>query len=162
MVQAQEKKSAFAKAPADKKWKREISAGGIVYKKQDSQTFVLLIKPSGQTENKDKVWTFPKGHLDNDKPEEAAIREVKEEGGVEGKIVEKLGSIKYPFVWAGENIFKIVTFYLMEYVSGDPADHDFEVEEAKWFLLEEAKDSLTYKTDKEVFEKAKKTLDSKL
>ncbi|MBX4187282.1 MAG: NUDIX domain-containing protein [Candidatus Doudnabacteria bacterium] len=137
------------------KWKREISAGGVVFKKDGSQTFILLIQPSGQTANKDLVWTFPKGHLDNQKAEEAAVREVKEEGGVNAKIIANLGSYKYTFVWEGENIFKIVTYYLMEYVDGDPADHDHEVAEAKWFEIAEAEKNLTYKIDKEVIEKAK-------
>jgi 8-oxo-dGTP diphosphatase len=141
-----------------KKYKREISAGGLVYKKEDGQIFVLLIMPSGQTANKDKVWTLPKGHLDKDKAEDAAVREVREEAGVEAKIVENLGSYKYTFVWEGENIFKIVTYYLMEYVSGNPKDHDWEVEESKWFELEEGRKNLTYKIDKEVFKKAEKIL----
>ena len=139
-----------------KKWKKEISAGGIVYKKEDGQTFILLIKPSGVTQNKEKKWTFPKGLIDDHGEgsiEQSALREVKEEGGVAGKIIEKLGSIKYTYVWQGENIFKIVTWYLMEYVSGDPKDHDFEVAEAKWFELSEAEKTLVYKTDKEIFEK---------
>lgn len=143
----------------EKKWKREISAGGIVYKKENEQTFVLLIKPSGSTQNQEKKWTFPKGLIDSDeKPEQTALREVKEEGGVEATIIEKLGSVKYTYVWEGKNIFKIVTWFLMEYVSGNPEDHDHEVLEAKWFELSEAEKMLVYKTDKEIFEKAKKIL----
>ncbi len=144
----------------EKKWKREISAGGIVYKKESGQFFVVLIKHSGKTANQEKeVWTFPKGHIDpGEKPEDAAIREVGEETGVVAKIVDKLGSIKYTFVWEGENIFKIVTFYLMEYISGDVAGHDYEVEEAKWFEFLEAEKQLHYKADKETLAKAKKIL----
>src|SRR4051812_1090371 len=108
----------------EKKWKREISAGGIVYKKQHGRVFILLVKPTqSQRQPDDPKWGFPKGHIGDklvgEKPEQAALREVAEEGGVETKIVEKLGSIKYNFVWESENIFKIVTFYLMEYVSGN-------------------------------------------
>lgn len=143
----------------NKKWKREISAGGVVYKQQDDKIFVLLIKPSGKTKNKDSKWSFPKGLIDgSEKSETTAVREVKEEAGIEAKIEEKLGSVKYIFIWEGENIFKIVTFYLMEYVSGDPKDHDFEVAEAKWFELPEVDHHLTYKTDKEIFERAKEIL----
>ncbi|MDP4000787.1 MAG: NUDIX domain-containing protein [bacterium] len=137
-----------------KEWKREISAGGVVYKKQADKIFVLLIKPSGATNNKEKQWTFPKGLLDGQVPETAALREVKEEGGVIANIIEKLGSIKYSYKWEGENIFKIVTFYLMEYVSGDPKDHDHEVAEAKWVEIVEVENMLTYPGDKETFEKA--------
>lgn len=142
----------------NKQWKREISAGGVVFKQQNNQAFILLIKPSGKTHNKDKAWTFPKGLIDNQKPEDAAVREVKEEGGVEAKIIEKLGSVKYTYKWEGENIFKIVTWFLMEYLSGDPANHDFEVAFAGWFELSEAEKMLSYKTDKEIFEKAKQAL----
>lgn len=147
----------------DKKssWKREVSAGGAVYKKDNDKVFLLLIKPSGLTKNKEKKWTFPKGLIDNQDPEIAAVREVKEEAGVEARIVEKLGSIKYTFIWEGENIFKIVTFYLMEYVSGDPQDHDREVAEAKWVEFSEAEKMLSYKGDKEIFIKAKKMLRDK-
>ncbi len=143
----------------EKKWKREISAGGVVYKKDNSQIFILLILHSGLTANKDEVWTFPKGHIDGDeKPEETAVREVREETGVTATIIEKLGSIKYTFVWEGDNVFKIVTWYLMEYVSGDVSGHDYEVMEAKWFEITEAEKLLTYSTDKQTFAKAKKFL----
>src|SRR3989338_2066685 len=137
------------------KWKREISAGGGVFKKENREIYILFIQNSGKNAETKKVWTFPKGHLDDQKPEEAAIREVKEEAGVEAKIIEKLGSVKYTFVWEEENIFKIVTWYLMEYVSGDLANHDHEVADAAWFELSEIEKMLTYKTDKEVFAKAK-------
>lgn len=153
-----------------KQWKREISAGGIVYKKHPPATqageraggdkiLILLIKPSGKTHDSERKWTFPKGWMDaGEKPEETAVREVKEEAGIEAKIIEKLGSIKYTFKWEGENIFKIVAYYLMEYISGDPKDHDFEVAEAGWFALVDAEKMLSYKTDKEIFEKAKSKL----
>src|SRR3989344_4741533 len=119
------------------KWKREISAGGVVYKKEIDQIDILLIFPKGWR-NAEPQWTFPKGHIDEkEKPETAALREVKEEAGVEAKIIEKLGSVKYTFVWEEENIFKIVTWYLMEYVSGDLANHDHEVADAAWFELSE-------------------------
>lgn len=143
----------------NKQWKREISAGGIVYQKQDGQIFVLLIKASGKTHDQERKWTFPKGLIDDQKPEEAALREVKEEAGVEAKIIQKLGSVKYTYMWQGESVFKIVTWYLMEYISGDPANHDFEVSEAGWYELFEAEKMLSYKTDKEIFKKAKKILE---
>lgn len=140
------------------KWKREISAGGVVYKKEKDKIFILLIRPSGETKNKEKKWTFPKGHLDGQKPEEAAVREVKEEAGVEARIIKNLGSIKYSYQWEEESIFKIVTFYLMEYVSGDPENHDHEVVDVKWVEIGKTEKSLSYKGDKEMLGKAKEKL----
>lgn len=145
----------------NKIWKREISAGGVVYKKDNGQIFVLLVKPSGKTRNKDKAWTFPKGLIDDHGEtsiEQSALREVREEGGVAAVIQEKLGSVKYSYKWEDENIFKIVTWFLMEYVSGDPADHDHEVAEAGWYPLAEAEKMISYKTDKEIFTKVKAIL----
>jgi 8-oxo-dGTP pyrophosphatase MutT (NUDIX family) len=138
------------------KWKREISAGGIVYKKEDNRAFVLMIlKQPYRRDDKKQVWTFPKGRIDEgEKPEITAVRETREEAGVVAKIIEKLGSIKYTFIWEGENIFKIVTFYLMEYKSGDPSGHDYEVADAKWFEISEAEKLLVYKADKELLAKA--------
>lgn len=157
----------------ERNWKRQMSAGGIVYKKENGpafakasarkKVFILLIQPSGKTQNKESKWTFPKGLIDKDeKPQQTAVREVREEAGVGGKIVENLGAVKYIFKWQGENIFKVVQYYLMEYVSGDPSDHDWEVADARWFELSEAEKRLSYKTDKEVFGRAKKILDGYL
>lgn len=144
-------------------WKKEVSAGGIVYKKENGQIYILLIKPSGKTADQERKWTFPKGLIADKNPEsivESALREVKEEGGVEAVVKDDLGEVKYFYKWQGQNIFKIVRWFLMEYASGDPANHDFEVAEAGWFELSEAEKMLSYKTDKEIFEKAKKALGS--
>jgi predicted NUDIX family NTP pyrophosphohydrolase len=146
-----------------RKWKRELSAGGIVYKKQDSQIFILLIEPRGPKFGPGMgFYSYPKGRIGdedpNDTPETAALREVKEEGGVVASIVSKLGSVKYTFQWEDQNIFKIVTYYLMRYESGDPQDHDNEVAESSWFPIEEVESKLKYKHDKEIFQKAKSSL----
>lgn len=148
-----------------KTWKKEISAGGIVYKEQDRRVFVLLILPAKREDIKTgkfvPTWTFPKGWVGDhgdETIEESALREVREEGGVDARIVASLGEAKYFFRREGENIFKAVNYFLMEYISGDTADHDHEVTEAKWFELAEAEKALIYKTDKEVFERAMEKL----
>lgn len=126
--------------------KREFSAGGIVFK--DNK--VLLTKHS-----QNKHWSFPKGLIDpGQTAEEAAIREVKEEGGVEAEIVDKVGYSKYVYTLSGEKIFKVVTYFLMKYKSGDPKDHDWEVEEAGWFEVEDALKQLTFLKDKQLLKKA--------
>ncbi len=125
--------------------KREFSAGGIVFNKGK----VLLTKHS-----QNKHWSFPKGLTDGQTLEEAALREVKEEGGVEAEIVGKVGYNKYVYILNGEKVFKVVTYFLMKYLSGDPKDHDWEVEESGWFTPEDALKQLTFSQDKQLLKKA--------
>jgi 8-oxo-dGTP pyrophosphatase MutT (NUDIX family) len=85
---------------------------------------------------------------------DAAAREVREEAGVEGDLVEKLGDVRYWYQRKGRRIFKVVSFYLFEYGSGDVADHDEEIEEVRWMPLEEAAKALTYPGEREMVERA--------
>ncbi|MBI3109572.1 NUDIX hydrolase [Candidatus Daviesbacteria bacterium] len=127
--------------------KREFSAGGIVFNKAGQ---VLLTKHS-----RNHHWSFPKGLIDpGQTSEQAALREVKEEGGVEAKILDKVGYSKYVYTLNREKIFKIVTYFLMKYVSGSPEDHDWEMEEAGWYEVEEALKKLTFSQDKTLLKKA--------
>lgn len=141
-------------------WKKEISAGGLVYKKENGKFFILLIKASGKTHDQERKWTFPKGLIEegHESMRESALREVEEEGGVKAQIIKDLGEIKYFYRWDGQNIFKIVHWYLMEYISGDPDKHDHEVAAAGWYELSEAEKMIGYKTDIEIFERAKEYL----
>lgn len=126
--------------------KREFSAGGIVFNK----TKVLLTKHS-----QNHHWSFPKGLIDpGQTSEQAALREVKEEGGVEAEILDKVGYSKFIYTLNKEKIFKIVTYYLMKYISGDPKDHDWEMEEAGWYEQDAALKQLTFPQDKELLKKA--------
>lgn len=138
-------------------WKKEISAGGVVYKIEGDKTFVLLIKPKrpnfGPPEG---YWAFPKGRLDaNEDKQQAAIREVREEAGVNAEIELELGMVKYfrKSKHYGDAL-KFVHYFLMKYIDGDPNDHDEETAEAKWFLLDEVMSNLKFPSDKETFEKA--------
>lgn len=127
--------------------KREFSAGGIVF---NSQGQVLITKHS-----QNKHWSFPKGLIDpGQTPKEAALREVKEEGGVEAEIIDKVGYSKYVYTLNGEKIFKVVTYFLMKYKLGKIEDHDWEVEESGWFAPEAALKQLSFSQDKELLEKA--------
>jgi 8-oxo-dGTP pyrophosphatase MutT (NUDIX family) len=151
-----------------KKTKVEISAGGIVYKKQDGRVFILMIMPAPRqdvtkTSDFKPVWTFPKGWVGDhgdEKLTETAVREVKEEGGVDAAIISKLGQVKYFFKWEGQNVFKIVYWFLMEYKDGDPSEHDSEVAESAWVPIEEAAAKLAYPTDKQTFKKAQAIIES--
>ena len=117
---------------------------------------LAAIRPNGKREG---VWALPKGHIDpGERPEETALREVREETGVEARLEEKLGDIRYVYTWEGERIFKVVSFYLVRAVRGrigDIADEmRIEVEEARWLPLEEAPRLLAYGGEREMARKA--------
>ena len=108
-----------------------------------------------------RFWCLPKGIVDKgETPEMTAVREVKEETGLDGRIVESLGDITYWYYIRGENskCRKTVYFYLMEYEGGSTSDHDFEVDEASWFALPEAIEKVSFRGDKSILEKAASTL----
>src|SRR5437773_8900900 len=75
---------------------REFSAGGVVVRTIDGRPHVAVIRPRG----KDGVWALPKGKIDpGESAAETAVREVREETGIEGRLVEKLGDIRYVYMW---------------------------------------------------------------
>ena len=113
---------------------------------------MAAIRPAGK---KPGVWALPKGNIGpGEKPEATALREVAEETGVEARSVEKLGDVRYWYQRSGRRIAKQVAFFLCEYRSGDPADHDSEVEIARWMPLAEAARELSYKGEREMVERA--------
>lgn len=132
--------------------KKETSSGGIVYKKTDSG-FLWLVTQHSQH----KGWVFPKGLVgdinENEKMEDAALREVEEEGGVQARIINPHPvQVTYSYTWNDIQVDKTVFYYLMEYVSGDPANHDWEMMDAKFMTEAEAMKILTYPSDQEAFE----------
>ena len=138
---------------------REFSAGGIVFKRVKTHNLLWLLAQHSQH----KGWVFPKGligdNIKGEKSEETAVREVKEETGVEGKIIKKLPNpATYWYVWQGDKRFKTVYYFLMEYVSGDIADHDNEMMAVEWLPTDEVGKRLTYKSDKVAFQEALKLL----
>jgi 8-oxo-dGTP pyrophosphatase MutT (NUDIX family) len=129
----------------------EFSAGGVVVR--DGECIVIV--PTRRAADGSKVLALPKGHPNpGESALEAALREVREEAGVEARLVDKLGDVRYWYQRKGRRIAKLVTFFLLEYVAGDPADHDDEVEEAFWMKLEEAAVSLTYSGERQMVERA--------
>lgn len=103
---------------------------------------------------------FPKGLIDKGEDKKTtALREVGEEGGVTAKIIQELppDRIFLP-ISRRKKIKKKVIYFLMEYISGDPTNHDWEMEDAQWIPLEKVEERLTYKSDKEIFQKAKKLI----
>ncbi len=129
----------------------EFSAGGVVVR--DGQCVVIV--PTRRAADGSKVLALPKGHPEKgESPADAALREVREEAGVRTKLIEKLGDTRYWYMRDGKRIAKVVAFFLLDYVSGDPADHDHEVENARWMSLEQATRRLTYKGEREMVERA--------
>ena len=115
----------------------------------------IVITPVRRAADGRAVVALPKGHIDpGETPVQAAAREVREEAGVEAEPVEKLGDVRYWYQRAGRRIAKEVAFFLCEYRSGDPADHDSEVEVARWMPLSEAVGVLSYKGEREMVERA--------
>ena len=102
-----------------------------------------------------RVLGLPKGHPDGDEtPEQAATREVREETGLDAELVEKLGDVQYGYERKGRAVSKRVTFFLFDYRSGDLADHDHEIEDARWMPLEQAVHALTYPGEREIARRA--------
>jgi 8-oxo-dGTP pyrophosphatase MutT (NUDIX family) len=116
---------------------------------------VVVIVPTRRAANGQRVLALPKGHVDpGETPAQAAEREVREEAGVDAELLGELGEVRYWYQRNGRKIPKRVTFFLFRYAGGDVADHDTEVEEARWIPLEEAMRTLTFKGEREMVERA--------
>ena len=132
--------------------RREFSAGGLLVRRLRGAWMLGVIRPAGKPEG---LWVLPKGQIDpGESSEQAALREVAEETGVQGRSLGKVGDTRYWFNWDGERIFKIVTFFLVQYESGRlgdvPEEFRHEVAEARWIPLEQAPELLAYRGEKEM------------
>ena len=135
-----------------------VSAGGAAYRKNGASTEIVLIQTSSEGR-----WQLPKGIIDpGETAEQTAIREVREEAGINCEILCELETIDYWYVErhgkVPERIHKTVHFYLMRYVDGDVADHDDEVREARWVEINNAREILAFGTERSVVEKAVKSV----
>jgi 8-oxo-dGTP pyrophosphatase MutT (NUDIX family) len=124
---------------------------------------LAAIRPAGK---KPGLWALPKGNIGRgEDPRDTAVREVFEETGAEGRVVEKLGDVRYVYTWAGERIFKVVSFFLLRYTRGRlgdlPPETAHEVDEVRWLPLEEAPKLLAYGGERQVAEKALASLESR-
>jgi 8-oxo-dGTP pyrophosphatase MutT (NUDIX family) len=156
---------------------REISAGGVVLRQIDGVWNVALIEPQKENPTPAKsprkrtpaVLALPKGLVDpGEKPLATALREVREETGILAEPVTKLVDIKYVYVrtWGdGERVFKIVSFYLLRYVSGEiddlAPDMRIEVTRALWVPLDEASRQLAYSNERKVLRQAQDYIETR-
>jgi 8-oxo-dGTP diphosphatase len=137
---------------------REFSAGGVLVKVIRGRPMVAAIRPQGKPQG---TWALPKGNLDpGEEPAATALREVLEETGVEGRLVEKLGDVKYTYTRrGGPRVFKIVSFYLLRAGRGRIGAIDeamrIEVAEARWLPLDDAPRLLAYGGEREMAAKAR-------
>jgi 8-oxo-dGTP pyrophosphatase MutT (NUDIX family) len=136
--------------------RREFSAGGVLVREIDGRWMLAAIRPGGKP---DGVWALPKGRIDDGETGEVtALREVAEETGARGSLVCKLGQVEYWFNWERERIFKIVSFFLLRYESGElgdiPDEFRHEVADVRWLPLDEAPQLLAYDGEREMAEKA--------
>ncbi|HET9093753.1 MAG TPA: NUDIX domain-containing protein [Solirubrobacteraceae bacterium] len=129
----------------------EFSAGGVVVRGDE----VVVIVPTRRGAGGIRVLALPKGHPETgESPAQGALREVREEAGVSGEVIESLGVVEYRYERRRRRIAKRVEFFLIEYREGDPADHDHEVEQARWMPLREAATALTYPGEREIIARA--------
>lgn len=134
----------------------QVSAGGVAFRinhQGQVETAIILVGPRLR-------WQLPKGAINaGEEIEEAAQREVKEEAGVETKLLCLLDRIEFWFYASrgGQRVryHKFVHFYLMQYLSGNVEDHDHEVEEARWVEVDEAIQMLAFESERGVMRKAK-------
>ena len=130
------------------------SAGGVAYRPVGEDFEIALIRTAEEGR-----WQLPKGIVDpGETPEQAAVREVREEAGIDCEIQDPIETIEYWFVASYDGprkrYHKKVSFFLMTYVSGDVADHDHEVTEARWVLTDDALSMLSFENERAVVEKA--------
>jgi 8-oxo-dGTP pyrophosphatase MutT (NUDIX family) len=143
--------------------RREFSAGVVLVRRMQGGDWFAAVRPRGK---RDGIWALPKGLIDaGESPAETALREGHEETGVRGRLVDKLGDVRYVYTWRGERVFKVVSFYLARAAGGRigdlPPGMESEVAEARWLPLADAHRLLAYRGEREMARKAVERLAAK-
>jgi len=138
--------------------REQVSAGGVVFRRDDERIDVVIVAVGGNNR-----WQLPKGLVEKDeKPEVAAVREAREEGGTDNEVVELIETVEYWYAGldGGERVrfHKRVHFYLLRYLSGDTSNHDWEVNEARWVPIDDAGTQLAFDNERRGVERAKQLI----
>jgi ADP-ribose pyrophosphatase YjhB (NUDIX family) len=130
----------------------ETSAGGLVVDRSGDRPRAVLI---GRLDRRGKLlWSLPKGHVEEgESPEAAARREVEEETGIRGRVLDELGTIDFWFMAEGRRIHKTVHHFLLEAESGELSDADVEVDEVAWVPLEQLHERLAYDSERQLLDR---------
>jgi 8-oxo-dGTP diphosphatase len=132
----------------------EFSAGGVVYRRVGDTYEIVAVHRNRHTD-----WSLPKGHIEKGEThEQAALREVKEETGLDARIVDALGEVVYFYRRPKGLTRKVVYHFLMEHTGGAFGSPNWEVDEARWIDIDQAHTLLTYKNDLGIVQKAKERL----
>jgi 8-oxo-dGTP pyrophosphatase MutT (NUDIX family) len=142
--------------------KTQVSAGGVVFRRGGGRTEVALISVGEQNR-----WQLPKGLVDaGESSEDAALREAREETGLDAELVAPIEKIEYWYFSNGRGarvrFHKFVHFYLLRFTAGDVRDHDAEVNEARWIEIDEAIGMLAFKGERAIVERAREMIEGEL
>lgn len=138
--------------------REQVSAGGVVFRRESERVDVVIVAVGGHNR-----WQLPKGLVEKDEnPEIAAVREAREEGGIDSEVVGHIETVEYWYAGldGGERVrfHKRVHFYLLRYLSGDTSDHDWEVNEARWVPMDDAMTQLAFDNERRVVERARELI----
>jgi len=138
----------------------QVSAGGVAYRKKGKTVEVVIVSVGEHNR-----WQLPKGLIGKGETSaEAALREVREEAGIDTEIIDLIDKVEYWYYSKGSGkrirFHKFVYFYLLKYVSGNTEDHDREVNEARWVDVDTGQDMLTFKSEKNMVARAKEMITS--
>ena len=158
--EAQTPKTPAKKAPPRIYAKRvdEVSAGGLVVDTTGKLGLLIGRRDQKDASGKKILWSLPKGHIEEgETPEQAALREVAEETGIQSEIEKSLGIIDFWFMAGGKRIHKTVHHYLFRESGGLLAAQESEVDEVAWFPLGEIIDKIAYPDEKKLIARTNAT-----